>query len=357
MLSWDVISSFDTSLENRVRDILRCVDEKPWRQIETVPPWMDVLVMNILQKKELDCTSPDDSHYSVCMKCLRALGKARNVFPDSFIRRDIRRKGNYPCTGGGLSDIWEGDMGGRPVCLKVLRTFSLSNYEKEALLKNLCREALVWKQLHHKNILPFLGVNYEYFKPRCCLISPWMKNGNIISYLQANKHHDRMKCIVEISDAVDFLHGLDPRIVHGDIRGENILVDDELRCCLADFGSNISVATQAPSESSMSHSSLRWLAPELQVYDPESYDQECLPGRDIYAFGCTAIEIFTLKPPFSHIRPAAILYRIYSGERHPRPSLGVFPSDQLWNLVEQCMSLQPKERPTASDVKHILAHM
>ncbi len=63
------------------------------------------------------------------------------------------------------------------------------------MLKNLCREALVWKQLHHKNILPFLGVNYEYFKPRCCLISPWMKNGNIISYLQANKHHDRMKCV------------------------------------------------------------------------------------------------------------------------------------------------------------------
>ncbi len=158
------------------------------------------------------------------------------------------------------------------------------------------------------------------------------------------------------------------------LRVGNILVDDELRCCLADFGSNLSVATQAPSESSMSHSSLRWLAPELQVYDPESYDQECLPGRDIYAFGCHShrskciilavatiftrrIQIFTLKPPFSHIQPHAILYRIYSGERHPRPSLSVFPSDQLWELVEQCMSLQPKERPTASNLKHVLAHM
>ncbi len=69
------------------------------------------------------------------------------------------------------------------------------------------------------------------------------------------------------------------------------------------------------------------------------------------------IQIFTLKPPFSHIQPPAILYRIYSGERHPRPSLSVFPSDQLWELVEQCMSLQPKERPTASNLKHVLAHM
>ncbi|KAK0499296.1 kinase-like domain-containing protein [Armillaria luteobubalina] len=248
-------------------------------------------------------------------------------------------------------------MGGKPVCLKVLQTFSLSNFEKETLLKNICREALVWKQLHYKNILPFLGINYEYFKPHCCLISSWMKNGNIISFLNTNKHHDHMKCILEIADAVEFLHRLNPRIVHGDICGENILIDDELHCCLADFGSNISIAMQAPSESSMSHSSLRWLTPELQVYDPESYNQECLPGRDIYAFGCTVIEIFTLKPPFSHIQPMAILYHIHSSKRHLRPCLNVFPSDQLWDLVEQCMSLQPKECLTASDVKDILACM
>ncbi len=60
MLSWDALSSFDTSLESRVRDILRCVDEKPWRQIETVPPWLEVLVMNILQEVRSDnCYTPE----------------------------------------------------------------------------------------------------------------------------------------------------------------------------------------------------------------------------------------------------------------------------------------------------------
>ncbi|PBK58537.1 kinase-like protein, partial [Armillaria solidipes] len=221
----------------------------------------------------------------------------------------------------------------------------------------LCREALVWRQLRHENILPFCGIDFEYFMPRYCLISPWMKNGNVVHYLESHPDHDRLKCVREIARAIDFLHGLDPQVVHGDIRGGNILISNDLHCCLADFGSTISIATEAPSCNTMSQNSLRWLAPELQIYDPMSFDKEFLPGRDIYAFGCTIIEIYTLKPPFSHIRPAAILYRIYSGERHPRPSIDIFPSDELWKLVEKCMSLQPRERPSAGEMRRSLDNM
>ncbi|KAK0211592.1 hypothetical protein IW262DRAFT_1251574, partial [Armillaria fumosa] len=49
--------------------------------------------------------------------------------------------------------------------------------------KKFCREALVWQNVKHPNILPFLGVNKEIFAPSFCLISPWMDNGNIMSFL------------------------------------------------------------------------------------------------------------------------------------------------------------------------------
>ncbi len=66
-------------------------------------------------------------------------------------------------------------------------------------LQDFCQEALVWRQLHHPNVLPFLGVSEDLFAPSYCLISPWMVNGNIISYLETHPGHDRLTSVRQIS--------------------------------------------------------------------------------------------------------------------------------------------------------------
>ncbi|KAK0499298.1 kinase-like domain-containing protein [Armillaria luteobubalina] len=268
----------------------------------------------------------------------------------------ITRDHGDPIDGGGAADIWTGNLDGKVVCLKVLRTFSMKVEEKRRLLKELCREATIWKQLKHPNILHFIGVNTTSFVDRVCLISPWMKSGNIIKFLELNQdhNHDRLKHICEIVCAIAFLHHFDPHIIHGDIRGCNVLVSDDHRCCLADFGASIIMATQAPSSNTMNESLLPWLAPELQEYVSQLYDQAFLPGRDIYSFGCTVIEIFMLERPYAHLRPSAILDEIQKGKRHPRPLKNVLPSDELWRLVEKCMEKNPSQRPDAKEVKRHL---
>ncbi|KAJ6583575.1 hypothetical protein DFH09DRAFT_841857, partial [Mycena vulgaris] len=45
-----------------------------------------------------------------------------------------------------------------------------------------CREALSWGLLRHRNILPFLCV-YED-GPSLCLLSPWMENGSLLTFLE-----------------------------------------------------------------------------------------------------------------------------------------------------------------------------
>ena len=47
-----------------------------------------------------------------------------------------------------------------------------------------CEEAVLWKQLAHKNVLPFLGVSRDI--DGFCLISPWMNNGTIMEYTRDN---------------------------------------------------------------------------------------------------------------------------------------------------------------------------
>jgi serine/threonine protein kinase len=77
----------------------------------------------------------------------------------------------------------------------------------------------VWKQLNHPNVLPFLGVNTKLFSPSFCLISPWMENGNALSFLEKNPDHDRWGMLLEIAQGLNYLHHLNPQVIHGDIKG------------------------------------------------------------------------------------------------------------------------------------------
>ncbi|PBK94125.1 hypothetical protein ARMGADRAFT_895745, partial [Armillaria gallica] len=154
----------------------------------------------------------------LCMKSLHALSEERDIFPDSFQCVNIIKKGELPLSGGGSADVWKGEMDGRPVCLKILRIFT-SRSQIEKILKVHLVSVHMKRQLRHENILPFLGVNSLYFTPGYCLVSPWMKNGKLISFLELHPDHDRLKCVWDIVNAVEFMHSLDPQVIHGDIRG------------------------------------------------------------------------------------------------------------------------------------------
>ena len=45
------------------------------------------------------------------------------------------------------------------------------------------RETLLWKGLTHDHVLPFLGVTEDVFPRTICMVTPWMKNGNIMEYI------------------------------------------------------------------------------------------------------------------------------------------------------------------------------
>ncbi|PBK81427.1 kinase-like protein [Armillaria gallica] len=258
-----------------------------------------------------------------------------------------RHAGDHAVWGGGFADIWKGRMNGAPVCFKVLRFFTDNGFEKrEQIIRNFCSEALLWRNLKHPNILPFLGVRRDLFAPSFCLISPWMKNGNIMSFLERNPCHNRLQSITEIARGMAYLHSLNPPIVHGDIRGANILVTDDFHCCLCDFGLALAVESQAPGSSSLSRlsGSLRWLPPELMAI--RLFDQRYVTARDVYSYGCTVIEIYSGRPPFSHIwaEGAIINEVLVNGSRPEKPS--ELP-ESIWVLLKDCFNTDASQRPLA----------
>ncbi|KAL0059114.1 hypothetical protein AAF712_014185 [Marasmius tenuissimus] len=193
-----------------------------------------------------------------------------------------------------------------------------------------------------------------------------MANGDIISYLKENSGHDKLQVLSEIAFGLQYLHSLKPPIVHGDIKGANILVDEQRRCLLADFGLADSTAdtTRTPAASSGTfRGSIRWMAPEMyssamggavEENTRESRPKGDKRPRDIYAFACTAVEIMTGKPPFHQFNDAAVIYQVGVLHARPdRPSEGWCP-DRIWYLVKQCWGEDPSRRPRAKGLEGFL---
>ena len=58
-----------------------------------------------------------------------------------------------------------------------------------------CQEALLWCQLTHQNILPFLGLYQSGPQETIMMVSPLMYNGNILKYLKMMPKADRYQLV------------------------------------------------------------------------------------------------------------------------------------------------------------------
>ncbi|KAJ6460460.1 kinase-like domain-containing protein, partial [Mycena vitilis] len=220
-----------------------------------------------------------------------------------------------------------------------------------------CREALLWQGLRHASILPFLGIDRQTFPPSLCMVSPWMKHGTILSYLHGRERQESEieRFASKSACGLAYLHSMN--IIHGDLRGNNILVSDECTACLADFGLATTVRdentdTTAVMVSSSSRSgSMRWFAPELFV--PEQFGCEKFVrtrATDVYAFACVCLEVLKLEtgaPPFPELADPPVILKVIKGERPERPHT---MSEEMWYMVTAAWAQDFRQRPDTNQI-------
>ncbi|OCH85408.1 kinase-like protein, partial [Obba rivulosa] len=252
-----------------------------------------------------------------------------------------------PDGSGGFADVWKGNYNGELVAVKVIRDAPRS-FSGRA--ESLFREAVIWKYLEHPNITPFYGIDPQ--NANSSFVSKWMLHGTVMDYLRRNPSAYRLDFVVHVAAGLKYLH--DMGIVHGDIKGSNILINEKLIACLADFGLAALSYTEQPNTRSIVGSSLRWSAPEIM--NPEAFALHTAAmtrQTDVFAFGVTTWEIFTGKTPFCETPlDATVILRISQGNRPGRPSPADSHGldDELWDMIDRCWQADYRARPEINDV-------
>ncbi|KAF9464908.1 kinase-like domain-containing protein [Collybia nuda] len=279
------------------------------------------------------------------------LSRTTDVYPARFKLQGVKLTDCYPYANGGFADVYRGTHEGRVVCLKAIRLSKPS--QVKYFYKRLCPEAILLGQLKHQNVLPLYGICE--LGQQLSLVSPWAEHGDINSYLELNPGANRARLSQDVAYGVAYLH--DNNIIHGDLKGANILVDGSGRALVADFGLSAVMDPQIirwTSQSSlMKGGTTRWQAPELFGRGNDGVVNNS-KHSDIYALACVLYEIFTGRIPFfEDPRNVTVMYRVsIEGKQPSRPLPSSSPwsawglTEPIWELMTCCWSEDPMARPT-----------
>jgi len=168
------------------------------------------------------------------------------------------------------------------------------------------------------------------------------------------------------------------QVVHGDLTGANVLITNEGKACLCDFGlSALMIAFHGTSfYTSTIGGNARWAAPEIYSITNNEAAPSVTVQSDVYSFGCILLEV---NPPTSYnysptlqvitqilsgqvpyhylLREGQVLMELHNGKKPNRPT-EVFIADTLWDIINTCWADTPNDRPTmekvCKDIKHQL---
>ncbi|KAJ7139286.1 kinase-like domain-containing protein [Mycena epipterygia] len=284
----------------------------------------------------------DSASRPLLSTALLRLSRASGLHPTCFAISGLEKIG-HQVAGGGFGDVWKSVVDGQTVAVKSVRIFQ--DADVKIALKEFGREAVIWRQLSHPNLLPFFGL--YYLDTRLCLVSPWMEHGHLLQFLRnAPSNIDRVSVILDVARGLEYLHS--NKVVHGDLKAMNILVAPSTRACIADFGLS-SIADVLPLDFTHSTPILRGGTVRYQA--PELLSGTCSIhfGSDVYAFACVCYEILTGKAPFFDLaNEMAVAINVINGKRPSKPE--TFSRENIWVLIQDCWKQEPDQRPTMTEV-------
>ena len=244
------------------------------------------------------------------------------------------------------------------VAIKVPR-FNGSRVYMESREKKFIKEVELLHHANHENILRMLG--YTTLKDSMAIITEYMPCENLATLLFQSDGNNFLVPVIsralglrfcsDICRGVSYLHFAysDQRVVHGDLKPENIFLTSDLNCKVGDFGgADIATCTEFLSStrkrSASSDRTRGYIAPE-RLSNP---DLRVSKAMDVYSVGMIFSGVLRRQRPTENVglnRDQIIQYCLQSTSKQ-----GPIVST-LRNMMLKCTNHDAQQRPKITEVR------
>ncbi|XP_057288033.1 serine/threonine-protein kinase SIK2 [Pezoporus wallicus] len=206
-------------------------------------------------------------------------------------------------------------------------------------LEKIYREVQIMKMLDHPHIIKLYQVMET--KSMLYLVTEFAKNGEIFDYLASHgrlSESEARRKFWQILSAVEYCHGR--KIVHRDLKAENLLLDNNMNIKIADFGFGNFYKSGEPLTTWCG--SPPYAAPE--VFEGQQYEG---PQLDIWSMGVVLYVLVCGALPFDGPTLPILRQRVLEG----RFRIPYFMSEECEHLIRRMLVLDPSKRLTIAQIK------
>ncbi|KAJ9179177.1 hypothetical protein P3X46_010996 [Hevea brasiliensis] len=215
---------------------------------------------------------------------------------------------------GGYGQVYKGKLpNGKMVAIKRLIHHSDSDMEENAQLQ-FEEEVKTISRIRHRNIVEVVG--YCSNKADRLLVYEFVSNNSLKYHLRGGKTShgmespaidwpSRMKIALGTAKGLAYLHeDCKPKIIHRDIKSDNILLDDNFNPKIGDFGISKDFADSATHVFTEPRGTVAYAPSEY--YNKDGQNRILTDKSDVFSFGIVLLELITGKLAIFMKKPLAI---------------------------------------------------
>ncbi|MGH8886114.1 MAG: Stk1 family PASTA domain-containing Ser/Thr kinase [Egibacteraceae bacterium] len=236
---------------------------------------------------------------------------------------------------GGMADVElaHDQKLGRQVAVKMLHTRYVSD---PSFLQRFRREALAAASLNHPNVVGVYDTGDSDGRP--FIVMEYVAGRSLRDVLSTEELLPQRAAEIagEAALALHYAHGRG--LVHRDVKPANIMISDERRVKVTDFGIARAMNAQTMTQTAMTFGTAAYVSPE------QAQGEQVDPRSDIYSLGVVLYEMLTGRPPFTGDSAVALAYKHVSSEPIPPARLNPEVSPQLDAVVRKAMAKHPADR-------------
>ncbi|MFL6008924.1 MAG: protein kinase domain-containing protein [Rubrobacteraceae bacterium] len=245
---------------------------------------------------------------------------------------------------GGMSVVFLGrdEVLDRPVAIKLLRP----GYAGTDIGARFQREGRTAASLSHPNIVQVYDAGEGKYEGReaSYIVMEYVPGGDLKALIDRRGSLSGGELLRLSEAAAGLTHAHERGVIHRDVKPHNILLDENGRPKISDFGIARALdATHATRTGS-------YLGTALYSPPEQLKGEKVTPKSDVYSLGATLYHAATGQPPFVGT-PIEIASQHVSREPTPPRELNDAVSPALEALILDCMKKDPDARPSADEVR------